>query len=254
VAARSAALSDASFLQEIAASLATVRGVRAIDLGGSRATGTADARSDFDIGLYYGPAPVDIAALRSVVAALEGMERTGAVTEIGEWGPWIDGGGWLMIDGRRVDLLYRDLDKVRAVVEDCARGVVTRHYQPGHPHAFVSAIYCGEVAECRPLVDPESAIAELKRLAVPYPAQLSGALVRTFLWETDFSIANAGKSAERGDVAYVSGCAFRAVACMCQVLFAMNRQFLLNEKGAVGRLEGLARRPSNCRQRIEAAF
>jgi hypothetical protein len=248
------ASTDASFLAATVAALAAVSGIKAVALGGSRATGTADARSDYDIGLYYGPGPIDVAALRSVAAQLEGTRRADAVTEIGEWGPWINGGGWLTIDDRRVDLLYRDLSKVRQVLDDCARGIVTCHYQPGHPHGFVSAIYCGEIAECRPLIDAEGAIGELKRLALPYPAELGPALVRTFLWETDFAIANAGKSAERGDTAYVSGCAFRAVACLCQVLFALNRQFLLNEKGAVGRIESLTRRPADCRYRIEAAF
>jgi hypothetical protein len=239
----SGASSEASFLATIAAALAAVPGVTAVALGGSRATGTADAWSDYDFGLYYGPQPIDIAALRSAIAELEGMRRADAVTEIGEWGPWINGGGWLTIDDRRVDLLYRDLTRVRGAVEDCARGSVTRDYQPGHPHAFVSAIYCGEVAECRPLVDSAGALAELKRLAVPYPRELGPALVRTFLWEIDFAIAIAGKSAERGDMAYVLGCAFRAVACLCQVLFALNQRYLLNEKGAVGRIETLARRP-----------
>ena len=246
--------SEATFLATVAAALAAVPGVRAVALGGSRATGTADAWSDYDIGVYYGPDPIDIAALRSATAALEGRQRADAVTEIGEWGAWINGGGWLTIDGRRVDLLYRDLTKVGGVVEDCARGIVTRDYQPGHPHAFVSAIYCGEVAECRPLVEPAGALAELKRMAVPYPRELGPALIRTFLWEIDFAIANASKSAERGDMAYVLGCAYRAVACLCQVLFALNRRYLLNEKGALGRIESLARRPADCRQRIETAL
>jgi predicted nucleotidyltransferase len=246
--------SEATFLATIAAAFAVVPGVRAVVLGGSRVTGTADALSDYDIGLYYRSEPIDITALRSAVAELEGDLRADAVTEIGEWGPWVNGGGWLAIDGRRVDLLYRDLSKVRAVVEDCARGIVTRDYQPGHPHAFVSAIYCGEVAESQPLIDPAAAVADLKRLALPYPAALGPALIRTFLWEIDFALANAGKSAKRGDVTYVAGCAFRAVACLCQVLFARNRQYLLNEKGAVGRIESLARRPADCRRRIEAAL
>jgi hypothetical protein len=254
VATTSDAASEATFLAKVAAALAAVPGVTAVALGGSRATGTADAWSDYDIGLYFGPEPIDIAALRPAVVALEGKRRADAVTEIGGWGPWINGGGWLTIDGRRVDLLYRDLSKVRGIIEDCARGIVTRDYQPGHPHAFVSAIYCGEVAECRPLIDSVGALAELKRRALPYPRELGAALIRTFRWEIDFAIANADKSGERGDMAYVLGCAFRAVACLCQVLFAVNQRYLLNEKGAVGRIESLTRRPADCRQRIETAL
>jgi hypothetical protein len=39
-----------------------------------------------------------------------------SLTAIGDWGPWINGGAWLTVEGKRVDLLYRELDKVRSVI------------------------------------------------------------------------------------------------------------------------------------------
>ena len=36
-------------------------------------------------------------------------------------------------------------------LEACQAGRIERVYQPGHPHAFVSIIYVGEVALCRVL-------------------------------------------------------------------------------------------------------
>ena len=44
-------------------------------------------------------------------------EEIGLMTAIGDWGPWINGGAWLTVAGTRVDLLYRELDKVRGVIE-----------------------------------------------------------------------------------------------------------------------------------------
>jgi predicted nucleotidyltransferase len=45
--------------------LSGVPGVRAIALGGPRARGSADPRSDYDIGLYYEPGePLDITLLQ----------------------------------------------------------------------------------------------------------------------------------------------------------------------------------------------
>jgi hypothetical protein len=246
---------EKAFLPRIVASLAAVPGVRAVVLGGSQATGTADDSSDYDIGLYYKPKTgIDIDALRVAATKLEAAGRDSVVTPIGEWGPWINGGAWLTIAGRRVDLLYRDLERVRTVVEDCVHGTVGVHYQPGHPHAFVTAIYCGEVAECHPLFDAGGDIAALKRRTLPYPPALGEAIVRTFLWEAAFAIAIAEKSAERGDAAYVSGCAFRAIACLCQVLFATNGRYLLNEKGAVSRVDALNRVPTDFGKRIEQAL
>src|SRR5271169_4525557 len=73
----------------------------------------------------------------------------------------------------------------------------------------------------------------LKAMTVPYPEKLSDALIRRFRWEASFSIGNAQSAAASGDQAYVAGCAFRSLACAAQVLYAINRRYLINEKSAV---------------------
>ena len=166
--------------------------------------------------------------------------RAAAVTEVGGWGPWIVGGGWLTIAGKKVDLLYRPIESVEAVIRDCRDGRISMDYQPGHPHGFCSAIWMGEVALCRPLCDPHGLIADLKAIALPYPDRLREALVRRFQWEALFSIENAETAVPRGDQTYIAGCAFTSLACVAQALFALNRRYLINEKGA---LEAAARLP-----------
>ena len=235
-----------------------VPGVRAIVLGGSRARGEATARSDYDIGLYYEPAePIDVGRLAKAAVLLPGAASS-SVTALGEWGPWINGGAWLTVDGpqgsTRVDLLYRDLGKVRSVVEACRAGRIERAYQPGHPHAFVSSIYMGEVALARVLWDPDNVLSTVKRQCEPYPPALAEALIRSFFWEARFALENAQHGRGREDAAYVAGCAFRSVACLCQSLFACNRAWLLNEKGAVRGVERLAIKPAGFAARVERAI
>jgi hypothetical protein len=46
--------------------------------------------------------------LDAVATECDGRKSAGLVTAIGEWGPWINGGGWLQLEGRPVDLLYRE--------------------------------------------------------------------------------------------------------------------------------------------------
>jgi hypothetical protein len=176
------------------------------------------------------------------------------VTPIGGWGPWIDGGGWLVIGGVHVDLLYRDIDRVAAAIDDAHAGKVERFYQPGHPHAFLPTIYMGEVACARLLHDPAGTLAALQRRTTPYPAALAGALRERFEWEADFALANARKSLDRGDVSYLAGCAFRAIACLCQTLFALNGVYLLNEKGAVAAVDGFALSPTDFAKRVASLF
>jgi hypothetical protein len=84
----------------------------------------------------------------------------------------------------------------------------------------------------RPLSDP-SALAALKAMTAPYPAALREALIRRFQWEILFAIENAHTAVRKGDQAYIAGCAFRSLACAAQVLFALNRRYLINEKGAI---------------------
>ena len=246
---------DEALLSRLVVALAPVPGIEAIALGGSRARGTATAASDYDIGLYYrGGRPIDVAALNRVVASLDDRGARAVVTPLGGWGPWIDGGGWLLIDGVHVDLLYRDLDRVTAAIDDAHAGKVEPHYQPGHPHAFLSAIYVGEAAYGRVLHDPARSLAALQARTMPYPPMLAAALRKRFEWEASFALANARKSLDRGDVSYLAGCVFRAVACLCQTLFALNGVYLLNEKGAVAAVDGFARRPSGFVDRVAALY
>lgn len=202
-------------------------------LGGSRGRGTADPASDYDIGLYYeAGAPLDVEELQRAIAPLVD-DPSSAVTRIGEWGPWINGGGWLTIGGAKVDLLYRDLGRVREVIAEARQGRISMNYQPGHPHGFCSVIWMGEVATCQPLHDPLGRVADLKNETWPYPETLRDALIARFGWEVNFAISNAEKAALRAEQTHVAGCAYRALCCMAQVLFALNGRYLINEKGAV---------------------
>jgi predicted nucleotidyltransferase len=234
-------------LARVVEALRPVEGLSALVLGGSRGRGTAGPTSDYDIGLYYEPhTPLNVEALRSALAPLVD-DPSSTVTRLGEWGPWINGGGWLTIGGVEVDLLYRDLDRVRATIAEAQQGRFSMNYQVGHPHGFCSTIWMGEVATCQPLFDPLGLIAELKRQTWPYPEALKEALVARFGWEVDFAIDNAELAARRGERTHIAGCAYRALCCTAQVLFALNGRYLINEKGAVSEaatypltLEGLA--------------
>ncbi|MBR0858323.1 nucleotidyltransferase domain-containing protein [Bradyrhizobium liaoningense] len=221
-------------LTRLTSAFADVPGVAAIVLGGSRARGNAHPSSDYDIGLYFSAkAPLDTDRLLGCAKEIADDPAATDVTPVGEWGPWIVGGAWLSVEGRKVDLLYRNADAVEAVMQSCRAGVVTMDYQPGHPHGFCSAIWMGEIAWCRPLHDPQALIARLKSVALPYPQPLREALIRRFQWEILFGIENAELAVARDERTHIAGCAYRSLACVAQVLFALNERYLINEKGAL---------------------
>ncbi len=234
-----------SFARRIADSLATVPGVEAVVLGGSQARGTARPDSDLDIALYYHPLqPLDTAALQTLATELDDSHRTGTVTEPGQWGPWVNGGAWLTIEGRHVDWLYRDIERVSSVIEDCREGRITADYYLGHPHAFHNFMYLGEIATCVPLHDPGNVIGALKALVSQYPPKLKEAIIGRYLYEARFMLEVSRAPVQREDVFASSGFFFRVVAALVQVLYALNEQWFLNEKGALERIHDMEHRPA----------
>jgi hypothetical protein len=210
-----------------------IEGVVAIVLGGSQARGPADAKSDIDIGLYYEPdKPFSVDQLAGAAEELDDQHASGLVTHFGDWGPGVNGGGWLAMDGRDVDFLYRDLGVVRTAVDDCLAGRVKTLYQLGHPMGFQNQFYLGELNSCRPLHDPLAAVAALKAKVKKYPDALRATLIRKHLFDAIFEAELARKPAERGDAMLVAGCIFRAAGFLTMVLYAMNRRYWVNEKGA----------------------
>jgi hypothetical protein len=223
-----------NLLQRVVTALAEVESIAAIVLGGSRARGTAHAASDYDIGLHFSSArPLDTDDLLLAVKTFVDDPSAAAVTPVGEWGPWIVGGAWLSVEGRKVDLLYRNVEAVGFIIDACRSGEISMHYQAGHPHGFCSAIWMGEIALCKVLHDPSGIIAALKAKTVPYPAQLGDALIRRFGWEILFAIENGEHAVSRDEQTHVAGCTYRALACTAQALFALNGRYLITEKGAL---------------------
>jgi Nucleotidyltransferase domain len=232
-----------------------VPGIVAIVVGGSRARGTADPSSDTDLGLYYDrQSPLNVAALDAIATACDDRKCAGLITELGAWGPWINGGGWLRLDGQSVDLLFRETSKIEAALDDAILGQIEIAYQPGHPFGFLSSIYVGEVALCLPLWDPSHWVAKAKEKIDGYPERLRRELVRRFVFEADFSLLISDKSINRSDVTYVAGCLFRSIGCVLQIVFALNRKHWMNEKGALALADRFELVPAHFKKRVERAW
>jgi len=235
--------------------LKTVPGIRAIAIGGSRARGSGDASSDTDLGLYYDARePLAIDVLDQVAVKHDEGNQSGLVTSIGGWGLWINGGGWLQVNGTRVDLLYRETSKMESEISRSIDGHYEVAHQPGHPFGFLSSIYTGEVAVCHPLWDPADWLATQKNRLKIYPELLRGELARRFGFQAGFSLLIAEKPVQRSDVAYVAGCLFHAMTCLQVVLFALNREYWLNEKGALKFVERFPIAPPGFRERVERVW
>ncbi|MEV0618968.1 nucleotidyltransferase domain-containing protein [Nonomuraea sp. NPDC050404] len=235
-------------LHGIAERLVAVPGVVAVVLGGSRARGTHRPDSDIDLGLYC-RGRLAVAELRVLAREMTGQDTD--VTEPGEWGPWVDGGGWLTLDGWRVDWIYRDLDRVHGIWRDCRAGQYEIGFQVGHPLGFWSHAYAGEAALCQVLADPTGEATLLREEAAHYPPALRESLIAR-LWECDFALSTARYGAAGRDPAYAAGALFRAIGVACHALHAADGAWLINEKGMIASAGRLPSAPKNFGERAGA--
>ena len=238
-------------LDKSAAALSQVAGIQAIVLGGSRARGTHTPSSDIDIGIYYNAASLDLAALEQAAQSADDEHRNNLITPPGGWGQWVNGGGWLMIDNYHVDFLLRDIERVEKVIAESQEGIVTAHYQTGHPHAYLNTMDMGEVAVCKMLWESGGHLSTLKHTAEQYPAKLKKAIIDFFSFEAGFSLVFAQNSSEKDDIYYVTAHIVRSVSAINQVLFALNEEYCLNEEKDVSMKNSIAIRPDEYKRRID---
>jgi len=218
------------FLQDIVVSLTDVKGLQGVVLGGSWASNTQRPDSDIDVGLYYNEdTPLDIDHVRMIAQELNDFPNP-EVTGLGAWGKWVNGGAWLTIKGQRVDFLYRSIDFVSTIIDECNRGETLFDYLQQPPYGFYSYIYCAEIQMCKVIFDPQNIIAGLKSKLSNYSEFLKSTIINHSLWQAEFALEVAQKPAETGNVFFVAGCLTRIASSMIQVLYALNETYFVSDK------------------------
>lgn len=211
--AKEGGLPDA--VAELCAVLAQIKGVEAVAIGGSRATGTADAGSDWDLGVYY-RGNVDLTPLESY----------GQVHQPGSWGRIMNGGAWLSLGGEKVDVLLRDIDTALYWTAEARSG----HYE-------VDALlgYLAGVPTYTLMAELALNQAVHGRLPVigAYPAKLSQTGERRWRLHAEFSLDHAQMRAERGDIIGTVGQSAKAAIETAHALACARRRWVINEKNLV---------------------
>lgn len=201
-------------MEHLAQVFASVPGVVAVALGGSRATDSAGADSDWDFGLYY----------RGEISAdhIRALAYPGTVVDPGEWARLVNGGAWLTVDGTRIDVLYRDLDEVEHWWAEAREGRYVRDHVEGYVAGMTSYVLGGELALNRVLVGqlPRPEFPEALRLSAP-PNWRDSAR---------FSLDVAEAAARSGDTTSCVGLLAKAAIAAAQAVLAERGQWALNEK------------------------
>ncbi|MCD8908159.1 nucleotidyltransferase domain-containing protein [Staphylococcus arlettae] len=239
-------------VNKIVTEISGLPGVVGVVLGGSRAKGNHRPDSDIDIGIYYDETQgFNTEYIETAAGKLNDEQKEQLITALGDWGEWINGGGWLIVDGYHVDLIFRDINKVNDVINDCLAGKVTIHYQTGHPHGFLNVMYTGELNICEILADPQNTLHEFKTKTYPYPPEVKQSITQFFAFEASFSLMFIEDNVDKDDISYLIGHLFRCLSCLNQVIFAKNEVYCINEKKAVALINTFPVKPKNYKQRID---
>lgn len=210
-------------MEWLAERLASVEGVVAVALGGSRAQGENRPDSDWDFGLYY-RGTIDPEAIRE-------LGYPGTIVAPGEWAYPMNRGAWLTVDGQRVDLHYRDLDDVERCLEETEAGRWELFRMPGYLCGMPSYVLVAELALCRVLTGT------LPRPG--FPERLSESAPRRWRREADFALHQAATHAQLEDVAACLGKLSFALLAEAHARLCERGEWMCNEKHLVER-SGLA--------------
>ncbi|GAA2271216.1 nucleotidyltransferase domain-containing protein [Nonomuraea roseoviolacea subsp. roseoviolacea] len=209
-------MTDDAFLDPVADRLAALPAVRAVTLGGSRAEGTHTPDSDWDLAVYYRG--------RFDPDALRATGWPGEVSELGGWGGGVfNGGAWLTIDDRRVDVHYRDLDVVERELAEARKGRF--HWEPLMFHLAGIPSY---------LVVAELAVNQVLRGSLPrpaYPEALREAAPPVWRGRAGMTLQYArGAYVPRGQATEVAGALATAAMSMAHAVLAARGEWVTNEK------------------------
>ena len=209
-------MDDDALCLHVVERVAGITGVEAVALGGSRALGTHRPDSDWDFGVYY-RGRLDTDAIRAI-----GWD--GQVFEPGDWGGGVfNGGAWLGVHGRRVDLIYRDLDDVEFRWAEAREGRFSVERLSFYVAGIPTYVVVGELAFNTPL------FGTLPR--PEYPDALSVSAEARWhadaLQHLDYTRRSC---AAIGDVVAAAGNLARVVLCEAHSRMAARKEWVLNEK------------------------
>jgi nucleotidyltransferase-like protein len=213
------AAGDEAFALTVAARAARVPGVLGVTLGGSRALGEHRPDSDWDFGLYY-RGRLDEQDVRA-------LGWPGEVFPPGAWGGGVmNGGAWLTVDGRRVDLHYRHLDDVEHWLAEAEQGRFAIERLLFHLAGVPTYLVAAELGLSRVLVG------ELPRPG--YPAALRAAAPLRWRQEAGLTLEYARAAyASRGDALGCAGLLAQAVVQEAHARVAARGEWTLNDKRLV---------------------
>lgn len=205
--------------EELVQAFVDTADVFALGVGGSQATGVANAASDVDL-YVFSHHPLAIDTRRQLIHRLAGANGNHEIPN-----PYWGDADYCFIDGRAHDIMYHDqgfFDEIDSVVNQF-------HAREGYTTAFAHTL-----ATMVPLHDPDRKIATWQEHLRTYPDELARAIIERnwpVLAVTATSYRNqVAKALENNDPVSVNHRITALLTCVFDIAFAVLRQWHPGEK------------------------
>lgn len=220
----------------VAAALVALPGVRAVSLGGSRALGLTDPRSDTDLYAWY-RGSLSGAALRQAALAHCADDEVLSFDVFGPEDHWHQ-------DGSLVEVVYLDLDEIE--------GLATRARTEGLSGEVCATAFLHTAYASVPIEDPYDDLARLRSELATYPEatrvrQLAELPVMAEEFASQLRTAQA-----RQDWPMVARRRAGLLDVAVSLVFALNRRYHPGEKRLLVLVERCAVRPEGMVERLRS--
>ncbi|SMB28095.1 conserved protein of unknown function [Sterolibacterium denitrificans] len=232
-------------LQELVQALSAVDRVSAVALGGSRGLGTANENSDYDFVVF-----------RAAGEAIPPAQLADALQPFADAGKISNQAGFVsaQIAGRKLEIFQKDLNLIEREIQLSRQGKFRWYIRQLFPHGDLSTCRITHLIHLEICQEHAHCLSRLRQLAWPFPPPLMRSLASTFLTQTTITLMHARKIRRAEEVQHLVALCSAFVFFSNIVLFAINRQYPLLEKGNSTLIREFTLRPERYEYRATTLF
>ncbi len=200
-----------------------------IAIAGAHAKGVADKDSDIDIYLFT-DAPKPFTEREAIIQAFCDEGTTPWVSEDLNmpWGGSMD----FTYEGTPVEVVIRLFSDMEQKTQKAIAGEFEIIPQTWTSNGYYTYIFLSELSFIKPISDPHSRLADMKKSVEVYPSRLKKAIIDTFFgrawtWIGNFHYDTA---VNRGDILFTAPIVLHTVLDLVQVIFALNETYFTGDK------------------------
>ncbi len=227
--------------QSIATEFSILDSVESVALGGSLATGKANAQSDIDLYIYF-KEPISVETRAQIIHARSSvMELDASFWETEDY--WIEKDSCI-----KVEAIYRDNWPLKTLQD---------MFDNNRAHMGFSTSIWHNIATCKILFDRNGFLTSLKKMADrPYPDSLATAIIRKNFALLRGSLAEHPKqlelALERKDTAHSVSLVNMILNSYFDILFALNRKLHPGAKRQLEYAQALELKPEHMSENVNA--